>query len=178
MTITKVEGSSIEIHVLNLAAYTAGRIVGDWVELDDFDDFESFRARVREVTQNAEEVMIGDEENDFGFCLFDEYTDLGTVWRIHAIFADLARLDEVEAFADFLYYEDRVGEISEKVVEEFRDRYHGQWDSLEDFAWYSASDIYSEFFSSVPSGFRVEVDTVAWEQDYWISDNGHVFDRG
>lgn len=60
-------------------------------------------------------------------------------------------------------------------VAQFEDAYQGQWADMESFAWdfYESTDV----SGPVPPGFRLEVDIVAWECDYWISPNGHVFDR-
>jgi antirestriction protein len=167
-----VEESTIRVHFWNLAAYVNGRLVGDWVDLDACADFDDFCDQVREVTRNAEEILMGDHECDYGI-KFGEFTALKTVWEVHEALTEI-REDEREAFVDYLEYQGGL-EYLDQARNGFEDAYRGRWDSIEDYALEFASDVYSEFFKNVPPGFRVEVDVVAWEQDVWRSDNGHIF---
>ncbi|GII83320.1 hypothetical protein Ssi03_13100 [Sphaerisporangium siamense] len=175
MLLTATAGrSTISIHFWNLAEYVGGNLVGDWVDLDECVDFEDFQRKVMEATKNAEELILGDYESEFGVDLgFGEYPNLDTVWELHTKLSEIDE-DDRDAFADYLAYHGGVSYL-ESALSEWQDRYCGRWNSLEDYALDFASDVYSEFFKNVPPGFMVEVDTAAWECDHWISDNGHVF---
>lgn len=171
MLSTVVQNSTISIHFWNLGAYVGGTLIGDWVDLDDCLDYEDFQARVAKATRNAEELILGDVDSEFGIS-FWEYVSLDTVWKAHEALREIASCDR-EAFGDYLAYVGGTDHLDE-ALETFEDRYEGQHKSIEDFAWSQADELWPDL-SMCPSGFRVEVDVIAWECDYWISDNGHVF---
>lgn len=166
-----ISRSTISVHFWNLSAYVGGTLIGDWIDLDDIEEFEDFEAKVKEITQGAEEVLLSTYENDYGIN-FGEYESLTTVWDVHKALGDLDESDR-QAFGDYL---DHVGGNAQLdyALSSFRDAYCGQWDCIEDYAWSYAEDAYPEL-ANCPSGFRVEVDTIAWECDHWISNSGHVF---
>lgn len=56
-------------------------------------------------------------------------------------------------------------------VDDFRDSYCGEYDSLRDYALELFEDLYG---IDIPQGYMIEVDEVAWRCDYWI-ESGHVF---
>ncbi|MEU4726517.1 antirestriction protein ArdA [Nonomuraea dietziae] len=172
MLLSSLTGTStIKIHFWNLAAYVGGRLVGGWVDLDECEDFDDFRAKVAEATNNAEELILGDRESDFGIDFWD-YVSLDTVWDTHEKLCEIEE-DNREAFGDYLAHVGGTDQL-DYALRTFQDRYHGCHKSIEDFAWDYAESAYPEL-ASCPPGFRIEVDTVAWECDFWISDNGHVF---
>lgn len=78
-----------------------------------------------------------------------------------------------EAFRDYIMY--TCPEYLDEAIQNFEDAYQGQWNDMESFAWdfYERTDV----SGPVPPGFRLEVDLDVWECDYWISPNGHVFDK-
>ncbi|GAA3537017.1 hypothetical protein GCM10022419_016040 [Nonomuraea rosea] len=170
----KTATPNISVHFWNLSEYVSGRHVGDWIDLDSCEDFDEFRSKVGEVTRNAEEFILSDYESDCGIS-FGELTSLETVWEAHEFLTDLPEYER-DAFSDYLANVGGVEYLS-AAISEFPDRYRGQWKSLEDFAIDFGAEVYSEFFKNVPPGFTVEVDVVSFEQDFWISDNGHVFWR-
>ncbi|WP_431911679.1 antirestriction protein ArdA [Nonomuraea jabiensis] len=173
MLLTSLNGlSTIKVHFWNLERYVAGHLVGGWIDLDECEDFDHFKFEVYAVTRDAEEFILGDYESEFGIN-FREYQSLESIWDIHTKLLDISE-DSREAFGDYLAYHGGVDYL-DTAIGEFEDRYCGQWNSIDDYALDFAADVYSEFFKDVPPGFRVEVDTVAWECDHWISDNGHVF---
>ncbi|GAA4187063.1 hypothetical protein GCM10022252_19960 [Streptosporangium oxazolinicum] len=167
----RVNESTITVHFWNLAAYTSGQLVGDWVDLDQCADLDEFRDKVKQVTRGAEEILLSDSECDFGIT-FSEYQDLGSIWEAHSALLEIHE-DERDAFAEYLSYIGGVESLDE-CVSGWRDAYCGRFDSIEEYAWQYAEDIYPEL-ANCPPGFRVEVDAVAWESDHWISATGNVF---
>lgn len=56
------------------------------------------------------------------------------------------------------------------------DVYEGQWSDLDDFAHdqlWSTSEVYRDAVNA--QGFMTSIDTIAWQCDFYRSDNGHVF---
>jgi hypothetical protein len=89
--------------------------------------------------------------------LFDEYgydTDSDAVEAIEDLAEDLGGL--------------------EYALDAFEDAYCGQWESLEAYAWHLTEECNPELMNA-PIGYRIELDMIAWQCDYWISSNGHVF---
>ncbi|MER5643969.1 antirestriction protein ArdA [Streptosporangium sp. NPDC002524] len=163
--------STITVHFWNLAAYTNGQLVGDWVDLDQCKDLDDFEAKVKAVTKGAEELLVSASECDFGIT-FSEYSDLGSIWEAHSALLEILE-DERDAFAEYLAYIGGVESLDE-CVRSWRDAYCGRFNSIEEYAWSFAEDCYPDL-ANVPPGFRVEVDTATWESDHWISATGNVF---
>lgn len=157
----------VSIWVGNLAAYNAGRLVGEWIDLDGLTEVEELYAQAAKVTRNAEEIYIADVESDYDLGI-GEYASLDDVWEKARIVGDA---HDPEAMASYLSY---FG-WDTSYADSFEDAYHGKWDSLEDYAINFYEDVYGEF--NLP-GFRIEVDLVAWECDYFTVDTSggvHVF---
>ncbi|MEO3863434.1 antirestriction protein ArdA [Acrocarpospora sp. B8E8] len=169
--LTMTSASTIKVHFWNLGAYVSGSLVGGWIDLDYCVDFEDFAGKVLDATRNAEEVILGDYESDFGIS-FSEYQGLEAIWAVHEALCEIHE-SEREPFGDYLAYIGGVDYL-DTAISDWQDHYCGQFKSIEDYAWSFAEDVYPDL-ANMPPGFRVEVDTVAWECDHWISANGHVF---
>ncbi|MEU7830353.1 antirestriction protein ArdA [Nonomuraea sp. NPDC049129] len=170
-TATILKESTLTVHFWNLAAYVNGRLVGDWVDLDACADYDEFTQQVDKVTLNAEEVMVSEQESDFGIKI-PQFMSLADIWYAHQMLSEIGENNR-EAFGDYLAYYGGLDYL-DQAMRDFDDHYCGRWDSIEDYAWDYAEDAYPDL-AKVPPGFRVEIDTVAWECDHWRSDNGHVF---
>lgn len=171
MAVATLTRSTISVHFWNLSSYVGGNLVGGWVDLDDFADLDEFKSKVSEVTRDAEEYLLSDYESDYGIS-FDEYENLDRIWEVHEALCDIHE-SEREAFGEFLAH---VGgsRYLDYALSNWRDAYCGNFDSIEDYAWHMADDIWPDL-AKCPAGFTVKVDTVAWECDYWISSTGNVF---
>ncbi|WP_441248959.1 hypothetical protein [Kitasatospora sp. McL0602] len=66
---------------------------------------------------------------------------------------------------------------AEYAVESFEDAYQGQWSSLEDFAHDQLMELDDEYRAAMEGfrGWRPELDVIAWQCDYFITGDGHVF---
>lgn len=71
------------IYVANLAAYNAGRLVGEWLDLEDYADAEELSAAVEALT-GEDEFAIHDYEGFGGFSI-GEYSPLDFVFRLHEL---------------------------------------------------------------------------------------------
>ncbi|MER7208513.1 antirestriction protein ArdA [Streptosporangium sp. NPDC000239] len=159
------------MHFWNLSAYVGGHLIGGWVDLDDHSDADEFKAKVFEVTKGAEEIILGDYESDYGISV-SEYPDLDRIWETHEALCEIAESDR-DAFSDYLAHIGGMENLDE-ALSKWQDAYCGRYDSIEDYAWHMADELYPEL-AHCPAGFQVTVDTIAWEQDHWISSGGNVF---
>ena len=93
------------------------------------------------------------------------------VWDI--INADIQNWDAFEVFMDF--YSGNDEEISD-LVSKFDDRYHGEWDSEEDFAEQLFDECYAH---DIPEYLRYYIDYEKFARDLFMGDyyyeNGFVF---
>ena len=156
-----------------LASYNAGRLHGDWFELDDWpDDLEALTEAVKAMIKagpcpNGEEWHICDHENWHGLTI-DRYTSLETLVKWEAIFTEHDNIPgPVIAHA-----------IGEDRVEALPDLYEGQAKSMAEYA----EDRAEEMGLEIPDWLRSHIDWESigheWEiSDYFTIDNpeGGVF---
>lgn len=152
---------NVRVWVGCLAHYNAGRLIGDWVDAGDAGDWQC-----PQRTVDCEETWCLDHEIPG---VDDELSPMTAVAWSQAL-ADVQEW-EVEPFTVWL----RVMGANDPagIVERFRESCCGQWDSLESYAWEQLEEHKPDF--EVPSGYRLEVDTVAWEQDHYYCADGYVF---
>lgn len=155
----------VSIWTGNLAAYTCGELVGDWVDLDGLVDVDDLRTAVAKVTHNAEEIYIADVQSDYDLGI-GEYASLDDVWEKVRIIGDA---HDPEAMSSYLSYHG--WDLS--MADEFAEAYCGEWESLEEYAISYYEEVYGTDALFRP-GFRVEVDIVAWECDFFTVDHGRV----
>lgn len=170
-TSTLVKESTLRVHFWNLSAYVNGHLIGDWVDLDQWEYFEDFEREVRIVCQTENEIMVSDFESDFDLKI-PQFTRLETIWELHEKLSEIEEYNR-EAFADYLEYLGGIDQL-DTASSQFEDRYRGQYKDMEDFAWSFTEEVSDHGLPNIP-GFIITVDVVAWEQDFYISDNGHVF---
>lgn len=138
------------IYVASLTDYNCGRLHGVWIDLEmdtDYDDVmqavEDMLAQSPAVTlygesEVAEEFAIHDVDN---FCGYDvhEYTSLREIVDVGAAIAEHG-----SAMAEWL---ESSSSDPEDAIDEFRDVFMGEWDSVVDWA-------YDEFQSCHPDEFN------------------------
>jgi antirestriction protein len=115
------------VYVASLADYNAGRLHGEWIDLDDAQDLgERVQAMLRRSSEPvAEEWAIHDYEG-FGPLHLGEYESLDTV----AMLAQGIR-QHGPAFAHWVALE---GATTSDLLARFEDAYLGHWESIEAFA--------------------------------------------
>jgi len=121
----------MRVFVQNWASYNAGRIVGAWIDLEDFAERDVFWAKVQEVTAVADEVMCADWEDapvDFG-----QTPDWDLVWAIAEAVNGGLDAELLAAYADHVgvHYLPR---DAADLAAEVNDRHLGTYNSLADYA--------------------------------------------
>jgi hypothetical protein len=144
-----------------LAHYNNGELIGDWVDAAEAPAW----VCPKQSEYDCEEFWILDHEipgvsGEMG---------VGTAAAWAQVFASVEEYER-----DVLVAWLKTGEVTEPSefdVDVMRERYCGEFDSIDDYAWHclNEGDPYE-----APPGFMLTVDTVAWEQDYTIED-GYVF---
>lgn len=150
------------VYVASLADYNAGRLHGEWIELDNAQDLgERVQAMLRRSPEPvAEEWAIHDYEG-FGPLQLGEYESLDTV----SMLAQGIR-QHGPAFAHWVALE---GSTAGDLLARFEDVYLGHWESIEAFAESLFDDFgYQEILDQViPEQLQayVRFDAEAWARD-------------
>lgn len=155
----------------SLAAYNAGRLVGAWIDLDGLD--------AEEVTEAAREAMRPqiagwmDEAQAFDELNVFDHEGLApfvrgecSVWEACAAADKLASVDDSERVA-FLAYATNEGDPSLVDVDDFRDAFMGEWDSLEAYATECLID--SGALNVIPENLRIYFDFESYARDLRLS---------
>jgi len=121
----------VRIYLTNLAQYTAGHLVGKWLNLPL--DEEELAEALKEVLGSDEEYFITDYEADFKIGEFENLSELNAFVKslseldehdqekvIYLInWNCLKRPDALEGYEDVIYYEGMsLEEVAEDLVEE------------------------------------------------------------
>lgn len=156
------------IYVADLAAYNAGELRGEWIELTPDTTVEDLQNAIHALLERcsrgeyvAEEYAIHDYENFHGYML-DEYEHPETVVRVAAFVAEHGELG-----AKLVNHSYDVGEASE-ILE---DRYAGCGDSLTDWVEEFLED--SGQLAEIPEKWRSYIDFERYAQDLELG--GDVF---
>jgi len=171
MARSKRSAESPRVYLADLAAYTAGKLSGEWVELNG--DFDENQERLQETVSRvlakspvpgAEEIAIHDFEG-FGELRLGEYEDLEKVARIAAL------IDEHgEVFGALVSHFGGARDLDE-AIRHIEEEYQGSHDSLEAWAEQYLEDTGS--LSQVPESLRNYIDFEAWARDAELG--GDVF---
>ena len=135
-------GGSMEtprIYVADLEAYNNGRLVGEWLDLSDYNDADELMDAIQDVLKKSggEEYAIHDYEN-FPSILYSEYMSRNDFQALYDVMETAKRNDlPLEVVQDI------VSQYGEGGVEEF----YGKFDNAEDFAQQLVDDIGIESFN-------------------------------
>jgi antirestriction protein len=156
------------IYVADLASYNAGRLRGEWIELDRDTTVEDLQASIHALLERcssgghvAEEYAIHDHENFCGYEL-DEYEHPETVVKVAAFVAEHGQLG-----ARLLNHSYDIDE-ARHVLEE---QYAGTGDSLAD--WASEFLEESGQLEEVPERWRPYLDLEQYAHDLELG--GDIF---
>ncbi|MDO8674738.1 MAG: antirestriction protein ArdA [Candidatus Omnitrophota bacterium] len=146
------------IYVACLAAYNNGILHGQWIEANQ--EAGDIQAEIQDMLAQspmpkAEEWAIHDYE---GFCglRLSEYEDMAKV-------AAMAVLIEEHGEA-WARYADHVG-MDDATGDGFKEAYHGQWDSEEDFAEHLAEET-----MEIPERLQYYIDYKKLARDLFIDE--------
>jgi len=127
------------IYVADLEAYNNGRLVGEWLDLSDYNDADELMDAIQDVLKKSggEEYAIHDYEN-FPSILYSEYMSRNDFQALYDVMETAKRNDlPLEVVQDI------VSQYGEGGVEEFQ----GKYDNAEDFAQQLVDDIGIESFN-------------------------------
>jgi len=163
---TMSAGDVPRIYVASLSDYNAGRLHGAWIDAaQDDDDLQSDIDQMLADSPEpiAEEWAIRDYEN-FGDLRLGEYESLGLVSRIARGIVEYG-----PAFAAWVDVVDR----DDERLDQFEEAYHGEWDSMEQFAESLIDDLglLRDLDDIIPETLRgyVDVDFDALGRDLELS---------
>ena len=135
-------GGSMEtprIYVADLEAYNNGRLVGEWLDLSDYNDADELMDAIQDVLKKSggEEYAIHDYEN-FPSILYSEYMSRNDFQALYDVMETAKRNDlPLEVVQDI------VSQYGEGGVEEF----YGKFDNAEDFAYQQVEEMGIESFN-------------------------------
>ena len=163
------------IYVASLSDYNAGILHGTWLDAQqEPDDLQAGIDRMlaespttKRYGEPAEEWRIDDFEG-WGKIDINEFESLTTIARL----AD-GLVTHGEAFAAWVYL---VGGRDDEEINEFEDRYQGEYASLDEFGNSILDDMGFDLdeISGIPDGLRpyVAVDVAGWTRDMELG--GHI----
>jgi antirestriction protein len=128
------------IYVADLEAYNNGRLVGEWLDLSDYNDADELMDAIQDVLKKSggEEYAIHDYEN-FPSILYSEYMSRNDFQALYDVMETAKQNDlPLEVVQDI------VSQYGEGGVEEF----YGKFDSAEDFAYQQVEELGLENFNS------------------------------
>ena len=143
-----------------LACYNAGRLVGEWMDASEAAEYRC------PVNPTHEEFQCLDHEipwisGEIGATTATEWAEA------------VANVEDHEAEAFVIFAKDQGWRSPADVdLENFRDRYEGEWESAEAHAYELLNQ--SGESDKTPGYFMLRFDEVAWQQDFTF-DSGHVF---
>jgi antirestriction protein len=128
------------IYVADLEAYNNGRLVGEWLDLSDYNDADELMDAIQDVLKKSggEEYAIHDYEN-FPSNLYSEYMSRNDFQALYDVM-ETAKQNNLPLEV----VQDIVSQYGEGGVEEF----YGKFDSAEDFAYQQVEEVGLENFSS------------------------------
>jgi antirestriction protein len=134
-------GGSMEtprIYVADLEAYNNGRLVGEWLDLSDYNDADELMDAIQDVLKKSggEEYAIHDYEN-FPSVLYSEYMSKNDFQALYDVMETAKENDLPLAVVQGI-----VSQYGEGAVDEFQ----GKYDNAEDFAYQLVDDLGIESF--------------------------------
>ena len=136
-------GGSMEtprIYVADLEAYNNGRLVGEWLDLADYNDADELMEAIQDVLKKSggEEYAIHDYEN-FPSNLYSEYMSRNDFQALYDVMETAKEND-----LPLSVVQEIVSQYGEGGVDEF----YGKFDNEEDFAYQQVEELGLENFSS------------------------------
>jgi len=128
------------IYVADLEAYNNGRLVGEWLDLSDYNDADELMDAIQDVLKKSggEEYAIHDVEY-VPRNMYSEYMGQRDFEELYKMM-DLAKQNDLPLEV----VQDIVSQYSENAIDDFV----GKYDSAEDFAYQQVEEIGLENFSS------------------------------
>lgn len=154
-------------------ASTTAALYGQWIDLTGFSDFDEFYnyCCALHTDEQDPELMFQDYEN-FPEAYYDECLSRNEFNKIqeYTEMCDSHKKEAVDAYIS-LYGDD--------CLQDFDERYQGEWDSEEAFGEYLFDECYCDSLRCLPSNIRGYIDYAAFSRDIFACDydfeDGYVF---
>ena len=139
-----------------LACYNAGRLVGRWVDVNETAEDEVTPELIHGRATTHERLWVMDHEGFEG--LVDGEGNVSTLYRA-AAFLDEAEASYVDlrALTTWLKFEGLDWSVR-GVIEDFDERYVGEYDSGADCAEGELAEIYADVLEQLPATLRYRID--------------------
>lgn len=120
------------IYAANLAAYNSGKLIGEWIRIEDGMTAEEIGERTQAMIDRTggEEYAIHDYDNMP--CSLGEWPDLETVAAVAQAVHDHG-YELVKGYVDY---------FDADQLDQFEERYQGEFKNEEDFAYSLVDDLY------------------------------------
>ena len=165
------------VYVGTYGKYNSGSLRGAWLDITKFADYDEFLAVCRYLHRDEAdpEFMFQDFEN-FPREWYSESGISEEVFNNIQAYGDLSA-DEKEAFDVYINYKGYGHCDDERIFDDFREAYCGEWSSEEDFAEQLVDDC--GLLHNVPDDLRYYFDFSKYARDLFMCDyyfdSGHVF---
>jgi len=150
---------SPRVYVGTYAKYNSDSIQDEWLDLDDYYDADDFYEAARELHKDEvdPELMFQDHEGVPDWAIseshidpkFWEFMDATKDW-------DASTQKAFEIFCDYYYGSEMDNTDMGEAIEAFEERYQGQYDSVQDYAYGFVEDVGFEGINNKESYFDSE----------------------
>lgn len=147
------------IYVGTYAKYNNGSIEGAWLDLEDYASAEDFYTAARELHSDEEdpELMFQDWENIPDWAVSESHIDPKFWEYMEATESWGAGQEEAfKLFADSFYPSGGAPDDIQGMIQDFEDRYRGEYRSMEEFAQELISDLGIENIQNAEFYFDAE----------------------
>lgn len=144
--------NSLSIYVADLAAYNAGVLRGAWLDVDGFDK--------DDLQSSISELMFKWDCEEYAFHDYDGFPEM---------FGEYPDLDSVISYIQAVDQHDKVAVDAYLTLfdlcdlEQFGDRFVGEFDSDQDFVWQYLED--TGELNAIPEHLQIYFDAEAWLRD-------------
>lgn len=160
---------SISVYCGTYKKYNEGSLFGEWIQLSDFDDKDSFMEHCLELHKDEKdpELMFQDWESPFdGFISESHIDDL--VFEIASEFKE----SEYDALSIFILNSSEQYTDIRKLRNDFDDAYIGKYESEEDFA----EEMTQDQLDLIPESLRYYFDYTKYARDLFL--DGYIYEGG
>lgn len=150
----------MKIYIADLAAYNAGKLNGEWFDLDDYVDSEAFKEAVMEwlKEQGIEEYAVHDYDDCPAHDELGEHPDFEELFMFHTLYGKYG--DSFYAWFDLFYC---TGVNPDSWENKYNEYYVGEWESWEDFAHYLIDEC--GVLGEIPDQLQYYIDYSAFARD-------------
>jgi len=181
--------SEARVWVGCLASYNAGKLIGKWFSLSDYEDQDDFYSAIQSYLKGLDKTdpLLGTpQREEWHFCDWEEIPEIfihrygisATFWEVCELLEDQSE-EETNAFLLFIdhhgYKLDR--EDTTKLFSKYQSAYCGKYASEKDYA----IEYFDMCYPNCPESIKAYIDYKAYAHDLFInecwSENGYVFQR-